>query len=62
MQDKISLRKILGASIVALSLAGLTGCEEPGTAEKAGKEIDKAAEKAGDSMKKAGEKMKEATK
>ena len=35
---------------------GLAGCQQEGTAEKAGKKIDKAAEKAGDKIDKAAEK------
>jgi hyperosmotically inducible periplasmic protein len=35
---------------------GLAGCQQEGTAEKAGKTIDKAAEKAGDKIDKAAEK------
>ena len=57
-----STRMIAGLSVLAISLAVLSGCGEEGTAEKAGKEVDKATKSAGDSMKKAGEKMKEATK
>ena len=35
---------------------GVAGCQQEGTAEKAGKKIDKAAEKAGDKIDKAAEK------
>ena len=35
---------------------GLAGCQQEGTAEKAGKKVDKAAEKAGDKIDKAAEK------
>ena len=45
---------------------GLAGCQQEGTAEKAGKKIDKAAEKAGDkidkAVEKAGKKIEEETK
>ena len=34
---------------------GLSGCQQDGTAEKAGKKVDQAAESAGKSMEKAGE-------
>ena len=44
--------------LVALMLAiggTVAGCEEEGTAEKAGKQIDQAAEEAGEKLKKLGE-------
>ena len=62
MRRAKSAKTIVGLSALAISLAVLTGCGEEGTAEKAGKEIDKAAKSAGESLKKAGEKAKEATK
>ena len=39
-----------------LSVALLAGCEQKGTAEKAGQKIDKAVEDTGKGLKKAGEK------
>ena len=43
---------------LALLGLGISGCgEEPGTAEKAGKEIDQAIEKAGNAMSEAKEKV-----
>ena len=47
-----------GLSIVCLLafVLVLAGCQQEGTAEKAGKKIDKAAEKAGDKIDKAAEK------
>lgn len=45
---------------LALLGLGISGCgEEPGTAEKAGKEIDQAMEKAGNAMSEAKEKVTE---
>ena len=62
MKRITSTRKILGVCMLAFSLSILSGCGEEGTAEKAGKDIDKAAKEASESLKKAGEKAKEATK
>ena len=58
----ISSRKILGVCTLAFSLVVLSSCGEEGTAEQAGKDIDKAAKEASESLKKAGEKAKEAAK
>ena len=43
-----------------LAVALLAGCEQKGTAEKAGQKIDKAVEDTGKELKKAGEKTGEA--
>ena len=42
---------------LGLILALLAGCEQKGTAEKAGQKIDKAVEDTGKELKKAGEKV-----
>ena len=52
---------LTGSTIILLF--GLSGCgkKEEGTAEKAGKAIDKTLKEGGDSMKEAGEAIKEST-
>jgi predicted small secreted protein len=67
-------RSIIVALVLGVLVAGLSGCKKnEGTAERAGKEIDKAAgktgqevnkvvEKAGEKIEKAGEKIKDAAK
>jgi hyperosmotically inducible protein len=54
------------AVALGLSLSLLAGCEQKGTAEKAGEKMDKAMQKAGDKIqetsKEAEKKVKEATK
>lgn len=55
--------KTLAVALCAsLSLMALTGCEQEGPAEKAGKDVDQAVEDAGDAVEDTGEKLKEATK
>jgi len=50
--------------VVALGLAlgVLSGCEQPGPAQKAGEKVDKGVDQAGKAMQKAGEKVEEAAK
>lgn len=56
---KISRNVVIVLALGAL-IAGISGCKKEGTAERAGKEIDKSAKKAGQEIEKAGEKMKKA--
>lgn len=61
----LKLSKTLRASLIASTLlVALAGCQkqEPGTAEQAGKEIDKAAAKVTQQVEKAGERVQETTK
>ncbi|MEO8165063.1 MAG: hypothetical protein ABI619_06655 [Betaproteobacteria bacterium] len=55
------IRTITAAIVLALAIAGLTGCEK-GPAERAGQNIDNAAKKAGDKIEDAGDKIKDAVK
>jgi hyperosmotically inducible periplasmic protein len=48
-KQNISANKVLMITCLAVVL-GLAGCEQEGTAEKAGKEIDQATEKAGEKI------------
>lgn len=50
---KSNILKLCLALFLALSFTGLTGCEQEGTMEKAGKAIDEAAEDAGKAADKA---------
>ena len=48
---------------LGIMVAGLSGCQkQEGTAEHAGKEIDKAVEKTGQQIEKAGDKIEDAAK
>ena len=69
---QVNMRKLLLPLMASAILIG-TGCKEESSAEKAGKELDKAAEnakdsvnkaadKTGDALKDAGNKLKDATK
>lgn len=54
------MKKSASLKVVAVSLlllAGLSGCDKPGPAESAGKQLDKAAEKMGKSLSDATEKV-----
>ena len=55
-------RSILAALVLAILVAGLSGCKKEGPMEKTGKEIDKAADKAGEKLEKAGDNIKDAVK
>ena len=61
---KSSILKLCLALFLAVSFLGVTGCEQEGTMEKAGKAMDEAAEDAGkavdDAMKDAGKAIEEA--
>lgn len=48
-------RGIITAMIAGLMVAGLSGCEREGSAERAGKAIDEAVEDAGEALEDAGE-------
>jgi len=48
----------LVVAILPLLFLGVSGCQEEGPAEKAGKQIDRAVEKAGEKIEEAGEQVK----
>jgi hypothetical protein len=50
------------AGTVGLAVGLLVGCEQTGSAEKAGEKVDKAVDQAGKSMQKAGDKIEGAAK
>jgi predicted small lipoprotein YifL len=52
----------IAALVMSALLATLSGCQQEGPTEKAGKEVDKAMEKVGQQMEKAGETIQDATK
>lgn len=54
-----TIRTIATVFLLSLMFA-VAGCEEKGTAEKAGERIDEAAEKAGEEIEKAGDEIEEA--
>lgn len=53
---------VSAALVMSALLALLAGCEKPGPAEQAGKEVDKAVDKAGQQIEKAGERIQDAAK
>lgn len=55
-QQNISANRVLVITCLSAVL-GLTGCQQEGTAEKAGKKIDRAAENAGQKIEQATEKV-----
>ena len=57
LRMRLSKRRFAIPTLVAVM--GLAGCEEEGTAERAGKKIDEAAEKAGDKLESAGRSIEE---
>ena len=57
LRETVSVALIMGALLVAVA-----GCEKPGPAEQAGKQVDKAVEKAGQQVEKAGEAIQDAAK
>jgi predicted small lipoprotein YifL len=59
---KFARNIITALMMIALLMAGLSGCTKEGPLEKAGKKVDKAIEKTGDQIEKAGEKVKDAVK
>jgi outer membrane murein-binding lipoprotein Lpp len=53
--------KCVAAAVAAVVLiAGISGCQKEGPAERAGKQVDKAVDKAANQMEKAGDKIKDA--
>ncbi len=46
-------RNVIAALVLAILIAGISGCKKEGPMERAGKEIDKSAEKAGSQFDKA---------
>ncbi len=68
----MNFKKLSIAALMVLFVVGLTACDKPGPAEKAGQDIDNAAEnlgdkvedatdKAGDKLEQAGDKVENAT-
>ena len=47
------------AVVLGFALSLLAGCEQKGTAEKAGEKVDKAVDQTGKAMQKAGDKIQE---
>ena len=57
-----SNKTLAAALAAAVLIAGLSGCQKQGPAERAGKQIDKAVDKTGEQIEKAGEKIQDAAK
>lgn len=53
------IKVLIGAAGIAF-LVAVTGCEDEGPAEKAGKQIDESAEEVGDKLEEAGDDIEEA--
>lgn len=57
MKSQTTIKALAGAAILALAL-GVSGCEEEGPAEQAGKKVDQAAEDVSKATEKAAEDIK----
>ena len=57
-----SNKTLAAALAAAVLIAGLSGCQKQGPAERAGKAVDKAVDKTGQQIEKAGEKIQDAAK
>ena len=57
LRETVSVALVMSALLVAVA-----GCEKPGPAEQAGKQVDKAVEKVGKQVEKAGEAIQDAAK
>lgn len=55
-----TLKMIFVCLFAVLCIAGLTGCKQEGTMEKAGKAVDEAVKETGEAAKEAQEKVEEA--
>jgi hypothetical protein len=57
LRETVSVALIMGALLFAVA-----GCEKPGPAEQAGKQVDKAVERVGQQVEKAGDAIQDAAK